>query len=172
MEERSGLKDKLLRLIPVYGAYKVEEDLREWDRSIRDEAILHLSKSEESLLTMLEKAVETRARNSISQIEKSRRDIHAVKEKVRTSTYGYFPRLSPIKIKEQALKEALSLDEKIVATAKSLSDKVDVLSNKFEGAEKEVLMDLQELKSDIKSIRELHLKRKMLLSKGHLKGET
>ena len=171
MVNRSGLKDKLLRLIPVYGAYKVEEELREWDRSVRDEAIMHLTRSEDSLLSMLEKAVQKRDRDMISQIESSRKDIHTVKERVKTSTYGYFPRQSPIKIKEEALKEALDMDEKIVEGAKSISCKVDVLSSRFVGSEKEVLMDLDELGVSIKSIRGLLLRRNILFRKGSSEEE-
>jgi len=155
-----------LRLIPVYGAYKVEEELREWDRSVRDETVLHLTRAEESLLSMLEMAVERRDRDTISRIERSRRDIHSIKEKVRTATYGYFPRFSPIKIKEDALKEALNIDEEIVDNVKSISDKVDVLSNKFEGSEREVLMDLEELGVNIKTIRDYLSRRRILLRIG------
>lgn len=168
---RSGLKDKLLRLIPVYGAYKVEEELREWDRSVRDEAVLHLSGAEENLLTMLESAVSKRDRDMISKIERSRRDIHILKEKIKTSPYGYFPRFSPIKIREDVLKEALDLDEEIVDIAHSLSMKVEALSSRFSGSEKEVLMDLNELGKDLQSIQENLGKRNVLLRKGFSEGE-
>jgi predicted class III extradiol MEMO1 family dioxygenase len=164
---RSGLREKILRIIPIYGAYKVEEELREWDRSVRDESILYLSESEDHLHVMLEKAVKRRDKETISQIEDVRKKIHSIKERVKTSTYGYFPRQSPIKIKENTLKTALAMDEQIVNESKRMSEKTDILSSKFTGTEKEILMDLNEL-GNIKTINDLLLKRKLLFRKGQL----
>ena len=168
MVNRSSIKSKLLRIIPIYGAYKVEEELREWDRSIRDEAILHLKRSENEILSMLEKAVKKRDRDIISQIESARKKLHNVKENVKTATYGYFPRSSPIKIKEPALRNALEMDENIVKVTQVIFNKIEVLSNKFKGSNKEVIMDLAQINSEINDIQNHLTKRKLLFRKGNL----
>jgi predicted class III extradiol MEMO1 family dioxygenase len=164
------LKEKIIRIIPIYGAYKVEEELREWDRSIRDESILYLTESEDNLHVMLQKGVKRRDKETISQIEDTRKRIHSIKEKIKTSTYGYFPRQSPIKIKETTLNTALSIDEQIVNESKAISEKTDILSSKFTGTEKEILMDLNELEN-IKTINDLLLRRKLLFRRGQLEED-
>lgn len=172
MVNRSGIKSKLLRIIPIYGAYKAEEELREWDRSIRDEAILHLKQSEDCILSMLEKAVKDRDREIVSKIESARKKIHTVKENVKSATYGYFPRSSPIKIKESALKNALELDENIVKLAKVVYNKIEVLSDKFQDKSKEVIMDLEQIYPEIRVIQDQLTKRKLLFRKGSLEEES
>lgn len=172
MGNRVSIKNKLLRIIPIYGAYKVEEELREWDRSIRDEAILHLKRSEDGILSILEKAVKNRDRDIISQIESARKKLHFVKENVKTATYGYFPRSSPIKIKETELKNALEMDENIVKLTQVIFNKIEVISNKFEGSNKEVVMDLEQIYPEINEIQDHLAKRKLLFRKGNLEEES
>jgi len=158
--KRSGLRKKILGLIPVYGHYKLEEELREWDRSVRDEAVFYLSKGEALLVNMLETAVTTRDRNVITRIEKSRKNLHTVKEKIKTQTYGYFPRFSPIKIDKKVLGSVLDLDEEIVSKSQNIKEKLQALLNKFEGgAEKEAILDLQDVEGSLQPIDSLLSKR-------------
>jgi hypothetical protein len=99
----------------VYGAYKVEEELREWDRSVRDEAVLYLTQGEKQLTTLLEHAVTLRDRAMIARIERTRKQAHGVKEQLRTAVAGYFPRFSPIQIREERARGrplSVMLDEK------------------------------------------------------------
>jgi hypothetical protein len=172
LSNRTSLKNKLIRLIPIYGAYKAEEELREWDRSIRDEAILHLKRSEERIRSMLEKAVKDRDRTLISKVESARKKIHNIKENIKTATYGYFPRSSPIKIKESTLKNALEMDENIVKLAQGIYNKIEVLSNKFQDKSKEAIFDLEQIYPEIRVIQDYLTKRKLLFRKGHLEEES
>jgi len=164
--KKSGLKERLLRSIPVLGHYKIEEDIREWDRSIRDEAVHNITLAEDGLMSMLERAVDRRDRDIIAQIERSRKDLHMAKEKVNVAPYGYFPRSSPIKIQEEDLRAMLDIDEEIVDKTRSISEKIHSLSSRFEGRENESLMDLKLLGEDLSSIVELTSKRTLLLRKG------
>lgn len=149
---RTGLRDKLLRYIPVYGAYKVEEELREWDRSVRDEAVLYLTRGEAQLTTLLEHAVTLRDRAMIARIERTRKHAHALKEQIRTAAAGYFPRFSSIQIREDALREALDLDEHIVQQTQTFAAKLAVLAQRFAGDETAVLLDLDELHTELGQI--------------------
>lgn len=160
--KRTRLRDKLLRYIPVYGAYKVEEELREWDRSVRDEAVLYLTRGEAQLTALLEHAVTLRDRAMIARIERIRKLTHGVKEQLRTAVAGYFPRFSPIQIREEALREALDLDERIVQQTQTFAAKLAVLAQRFAGNETAVLLDLDGLHTALGQI-QTHLTRRAVL---------
>ena len=171
--KRLGLREKILRFVPVYGHYKLEEELREWDRSIRDEAVFYLSKGENLLVNMLETAVAKRDRDSIARIEKGRKNLHTIKEKIRTQAYGYFPRFSPTKIDKKVLKGVLDLDEEIVSKSKNIHGKLQALLNKFEGGtEKEAILDFQDIASSLQPIDAMLSKRYKTLRTGVLEDKT
>ena len=164
--QRTRLRDKLLRYIPVYGAYKVEEELREWDRSVRDEAVLYLTRGEAQLTTLLEHAVTRRDRPMIAQIERTRKQAHGLKEQLRTAVAGYFPRFSPIQIREDALREALDLDEHIVQQTQTFAAKLAVLAQRFPSDETAVLLDLEALHTELRQIQTQLTRRAVLFRTG------
>jgi len=106
-----ALKAKIARSIPVYGHYREEEDLREWDRSVRDEAITSLNDAERSIARLLSDAVQKRDKETIVKIENLRKECRSRRETIRTAAYGFWPRFSPIKIDGRLLSSVLNLDE-------------------------------------------------------------
>jgi hypothetical protein len=110
----AALKAKIIRSIPVYGHYREEEDLREWDRSVRDEAIASLNDAERSIARLLSDAVQKRDRNSIGKIESLRKECRSRRETIRTAAYAFWPRFSPIKIDGNVLTSVLNLDESVL----------------------------------------------------------
>ena len=122
---RKGLRERLLGLIPVYGHYKLEEEMREWDRSVRDEAVSVLEKSEQFLISHMEEAVNTRDRARITSLESCRSDIHMLREKIKTQAYGYAPRYTPVKVNRSVLEDVLDLDEEIVADTRIIHGILD-----------------------------------------------
>ena len=112
---RKGLREHILELIPVYSHYKLEEEMREWDRSVRDEAVSVLEKSEQFLVSQMEEAVNIRDRARITSLESCRSDLHMLREKIKTQAYGYAPRYTPVKIDRKILEDVLDLDEEIVS---------------------------------------------------------
>ena len=118
------LKKKIVRAIPVYGHYREEEDLREWDRSIRDECISSLQRTEKQIESMLPLWVAKRDKNKIAVVESLRGNIRSRRETIRTSAYGFWPRLSPIKIDGTVLRAVLDVDESILSASDRLLDQV------------------------------------------------
>ena len=157
-----------MRIIPIYGVKKAQEELRQWDRSIRDETILHLKRSEDWIISMLEKAVKDRDKNIISKIESTRKKIQNIKENVKSTTYDIFPSSSSIKIKKSTLKHALEMDEKIVKRTKVVYKKIETLSDTFQDKSKEVIMDLEQIYPEIRVIQDQLTKRKLYFKKENL----
>jgi len=165
--KHEGLRQKILRYIPIYGHYKLEEELREWYRSIRDNSLYHLSKTEDLINNMLEVEVSKRDRDSISKIEKSRRNIHIIKERIKTQTYGFFPSKSPIKIDKEILENILDVDEEIVLQSQKIFDKIQSIKNKYDtGSESEAIYDLTDSMVFISSIDSLLTRHFELLRTG------
>jgi hypothetical protein len=122
--KRAGIRERLLRLVPVYGHYRIEEDLREWDRSVRDESVDILTNAETSIARLLSDAANTRDRETLLKFDMLRKELHLLKDKIRISAYGYFPRFGPIKINEQVLKQVLDTDSEIVHKCTILEEHV------------------------------------------------
>lgn len=161
--KRIGLKKRLLGAIPTFGRYKIEEGIREWDRSIRDEAVTHFTKSEETLNYVLGVAVSKRDRKMIAAIEESRRDVHALKERIKTQAYGYFPRFSEIKINRGALERMLDVDDEILNHASKLSSSLEAKRNNLAMDES---FDQYEVKRALQPIGELVLERERIARTG------
>ena len=171
MVNRSSIKSKLLRIIPLYGINKAQEELKQWNRSIRDETILHLKRSEDWIISMLEKAVKDRNKDFISNIKSARKKIQNVKENIESATYDIFPTNSPLKIKRSSLKNALEMDEKILKLSQVIYDKIEVLSDKFQDKSKEVILDLEQMYPEIRVIQDQLIKRKLYFKKENLEKE-
>ncbi len=161
--KRMNLRGRLLGLIPTFGRYKVEEGIREWDRSIRDEAVTHLTKSEEVLNDFLRVVVSKRDREMIAAIEESRRGVHTLKERIKTQAYGYFPRFSEIKINKGALERMLDVDDEILNQASKLSASLEAKRNNLAMEES---FDPFEVKRAIQPIGELVMERERLARTG------
>jgi phosphate uptake regulator len=163
--KREGFRRKLLGLVPVYGHYRIEEDLREWDRSVREEALSHLKHCEELLIDALDVAVTNRNREAASAIETGREAIHAMGERIRTQAYGYFPRFSPIKVDKRVLGEALDIDEKVVGRAKALLRDLEDSLTDFE-SDPDSPPNLRVIEKGLQPIEELVSRRMRLLRTG------
>jgi cobyrinic acid a,c-diamide synthase len=161
--KRMDLKKRLLGLIPTYGRYKIEEGMREWDRGIRDEAVTYLTKSEEVLNDVLGVAVSKRDREMIAAIEESRRDVHTLKERIKTQAYGYFPRFSEIKINREALGKMLDVDDEILDHASKLSASLEAKRNNLAMEES---FDPYEVKRALQPIGELVMERERISRTG------
>jgi len=175
-DKLSSLKAKIIKSVPVYGHYRIEEDLREWDRSIRDESINSLKGAENGVESLLGFYVTKRDRDRIGFFDNYRRDIRLRRETIRTSAYGFWPRLSPIKIDENALKMILDTDEKVLSECESFSRYVQETLNKIRSTsnEKETTEELKEFDSSfinkIGRIDDLIGKRSMIIRSGKLEA--
>ena len=168
---KESLKEKILKYIPGYGHYKLEENLREWNRSIRDESDLFLSNCEKILMNILDFAVSKRDRNSINQIENIRKKIHMLKETINTQTYGYFPSFSVIKIDQEVLKSIINTDEKILENCKNLKNKLSNIEKKYNsGFEKEAILDLTDILQELNPIDSLIAERYEMARTGLVDG--
>lgn len=154
---RKDIREHLLGLIPVYGHYKLEEEIREWDRSVRDEAVLYLETSEKLLISQMEEAVNTRDRTKITLLEKCRSDLHMFREKVQTQAYGYAPRYTPVNVNRKVLEDVLDIDEEIVSDTRMIHGILDA---------EDPLYD--KINSPLENAEELLKKREKLLRTGLL----
>jgi hypothetical protein len=118
----TSLKTKIIRLIPGYGHYRIEEDLREWDRAVRDQALISLKEAEKAVESVFQYYVPSRDLGRIRLLEESRKDIRSTKETIRTSAYGFWPSFSGLKINEKALVNVLDIDESILSESRKLAD--------------------------------------------------
>lgn len=172
----SDLRKKIIRAIPIYGHYREEEDLREWDRSIRDESITSLQRAEKQIESMLPFWVAERDRSKISAIESLRGNIRSRRETIRTSAYGFWPRLSPIKIDGTVLNAVLDVDENVLSTCDQLLNQVTqevgkmrTISDKEE--QTKAFGDLEALVSNhINSVDSLISRRLGMLRTGKVEG--
>ena len=155
--KRKGIREHLLGLIPVYGHYKLEEEIREWDRSVRDEAISTLESSEKLLVSQMEEAVNTRNRAKITLLEKIRSDLHIFRGKIQTQAYGYAPRYTPVNINRRVLEDVLDLDEEIVSDTRIIHGILDSEEPLYE-----------KISSHLENAEELLKKREKLLRTGLL----
>jgi len=118
----NSLKAKIIRLIPGYGHYRIEEDLREWDRAVRDEALLLLKQAEKEVERVFQYYVPGRDMDRIRLLNEGRKDIRSTRETIRTSAYGFWPSFSALKINEKALIAVLDIDEDILTESRKLAD--------------------------------------------------
>ena len=165
--KRKSIRQKILQFVPVIGHYKLEEEIREWDRSIRDESIDVMENCENILDKILESLVNARKRDSIIELEKSRKRVYKLKETIRTQTYGYFPSKSYIKIDRKNLETVFSIDEEITKSLRKFLEKLQAIFEKFErGSDTEALMDLSEGLSALNEADNLISKRSNIIRSG------
>ncbi|MBN1682424.1 hypothetical protein JW865_02600 [Candidatus Bathyarchaeota archaeon] len=161
--KRMTLRKRILEFIPGYGHYKIEEELREWDRSVRDEAVKYLTECESSLNNLLKRAVDKRNRELIRSLEDSRKDIHLVKDRIKTQAYSYFPMMSPIKIDKKVLEKIIDIDDSIVQHSEKLYSSLKTYTENLLGEEN---FNNIEIKRSLQPLDQLLLERERLSRTG------
>jgi len=162
--KRVTLKKRLLKLIPVYGSYRIEEDLREWDRAIREEAYENLSTGIHALINLIESALMRRDRELIEASESLRERLQLLREETKTQGAGYFPRFSPIKIDGKALERTIDIDSDIVEKTDAIKNKLMLISGEEEP--EMIINSLKGMSSQIYRVRVLLEDRRDLLRSG------
>jgi len=116
-----SLKTKILRPIPAYGHYRIEEALREWDRVVRDEIVGSLKEAERQIEKLFQHYATNRDTVRINSLDGSRKTIRSTRETIRTSAYGYWPSFSTLKVDDKALLHVLDIDEEILEKGDQLA---------------------------------------------------
>ncbi|MFP3951022.1 MAG: hypothetical protein ACLFVP_02615 [Candidatus Bathyarchaeia archaeon] len=162
--KRVTLKKRLLKLIPVYGSYRIEEDLREWDRVIREEAQENLSYGIQVLINLIESALMRRDRELIEASESLREKIKILRENIKTQGAGYFPRFSPIKIDSKVLEKTIDIDSYIVEKTGSIKNNLLAIAENEDPGE--LISDLRSVTFQIYDVRDLLEDRRDLIRSG------